>query len=284
MSFSMRDGRMRGVMFAVGGLALLTIATPPVWVSAVPPPVPIPPQTTPPGDTAESAAVVRMKERCIWYVDGVPPEIELLPTGDDVETTYDGTEFSLSADLPELLVWNSGGETGGGEGDPDEHAWCTYFGAQSGIEVRGEWSAGGFTATAVPGGRDEGLDFGLSEINPLEMALSTGTCRTPSQGAGVSAWSIGGEAFGSVPGSSPAGYILSKTATEGVLGGVLMAQPRGSTTAVPDNAPGANDRCNIIWSTRVNIPAGGKPRFAGESYSFTGPTFTTEIEIDSGGE
>ena len=275
--------RSTGVVFAVFGLGLAALGVPPIGVSALPPPVSIPPQDPPPGDAAEAAAVVRMKERCIWYVDNVPPVIELLPTGDDVGKTYDGTEYSLSADLPGLIAWNSGGETGGGEDDPDEHAWCTYFGAQSGIEISGTWSAGGFTATAADGGPDSELDFAMDLINPLEMALSTGTCRTPSQGAGASAWTVGGGAFESVPSSSPPGYVLSKTEAAGELTGTLLKQPRGFTTPVPANSPGANDRCNIMWSARINIPSGRTPKFAGEEYTFEGPTFTTEIEIDSGG-
>lgn len=278
--------RTVGAVTTVCGLMLVALVAQTGSALSAPPLESIPPQDDPPSVEAEASAVVRMKERCIWYVRGVPEEIELLPTGDDVGKTYDGTEFSLSADLPELLAWNSGGETGGGVGDPDEHAWCTYFGSQSGIEISGSWSAGGFTAVATSGGPDSGLDFDLTPLNPLEMAVSTGTCRTPSQGVGESAWSIGGGAFEPVPASSPPGYILSKTengADGDLLTGILMTQPRGSTTAVPDNTPGANDRCNIVWSTRVNVPAGGKPRFAGEAYTFSGPTFTTEIAIDSGG-
>jgi hypothetical protein len=266
--------RIFGATCIAFGLAISVTALPMSAVTAE-----IPPQETPPGDTADTDATVRMKERCIWYVDGVPGTINLEPAGDDVGRVYDGTEFSLEADLPDLLAWNSGNETGGGAEDPDEHAWCTYFGATSGIQVSGEWSEGGFSAATSEDVADSNLDFVPSVANPLVMALNEGICRTPSQG--LSSWTVGG-GFSVKEGSTPPLYQLVKQSEIGTLAGVLLEQPRGSTTDTPANSELQNDRCNIEWSVRVNIPAGGTPRYAGETYVFTGPTFTTEIVIDSG--
>jgi len=230
-----------------------------------------------------------MKERCIWYVDGVPAAINLLPTGDDVAgfdddgnpigKVYDGSEYSLSVTLPELRAWNSGNESGGGEEFVDEHAFCTYFGATTGILLTGTWSEGGFTATAADGGPDDNLDFDMSLTNPLAMTIDEGTCRTPSQYPEESAWEFGGGSFEAFEGS----YRLIKTEVDTPLGGRLMQQPIGVTTDRPANLPASNDRCGIYWSVQVSIPEGGTPRYAGEAYTFLGPTFTTEIEIDSGG-
>jgi hypothetical protein len=229
-----------------------------------------------------------MRERCIWYVDGVPASINLLPTGDDVVfdgdgdpigKVYDGSEYSLSVDLPELRAWNSGNESGGGADFVDEHAFCTYFGATTGIAITGTWSEGGFTATALEGGRDYNLDFGMTSVNPLAMTIDKGTCRTPSQGP-ESAWEFGGGGF-LTDGES---YLLTKDTVTSALGGRLMEQPKGVTTDRPANASGGNDRCGVNLSVQVSIPEGGRPQYAGEAYTFSGPTFTTEIVIDSGGE
>jgi hypothetical protein len=271
--------RLVGGLFVACGIGLLSLAVDLGGASAAPPG--IPDQEDPPGDEAETTSTVRMKERCIWYVDGVPASINLLPTGDDVASVYDGSEYSLLATLPELRAWNSGNESGGGEEFVDEHAFCTYFGATTGIEITGTWSAGAFTATASDGSPDNNLDFALTIANPLTMTFNKGTCRTPSQGSMASAWEFGGEDF--VYQGPDDLYLLTKSDSES-RGGRLMEQPIGFTTDQPTNTPLSNDRCGINWSVNVSIPEGGKPKFAGETYTFSGPTFTTEIDIDSGGD
>lgn len=279
--------RLAGGATIACGVVLVSLVVGFGGVSAAPPA--IPDQVPPPGDEAETTSTVRMKERCIWYVDGVPAAINLLPSGDDVAgfdddgdpigKVYDGSEYSLSVTLPELRAWNSGNESGGGEEYVDEHAFCTYFGATSGIELTGEWSVGGFTALAAAGGPDDELDFDLTPTNPLAMTLDEGTCRTPSRGLGLSAWEFGGGSF------QPDGdsYRLTKAEVDEPRSGRLMQQPIGATTDRPANAAGGNDRCGIYWSVQVSIPEGRTPRYAGQAYTFSGPTFTTEIAIDSGG-
>jgi hypothetical protein len=279
--------RLVGGLVAACGIVLSSFAVGLGGASAVPPG--IPDQEDPPGDEAETTSTVRMKERCIWYVDGVPASINLLPTGDDVAgvdgdgdpigKVYDGSVYSLSVDLPELRAWNSGNESGGGAEFVEEHAFCTYFGATTGIAITGTWSEGGFTATAFPSGRDDNLDFGMTSVNPLAMTIDKGTCRTPSQGP-ESAWQFGGGGF-LTDGES---YLLTKDTVTSALGGRLMEQPKGVTTDRPANASGGNDRCGVNLSVQVSIPEGGRPQYAGEAYTFSGPTFTTEIVIDSGGE
>jgi hypothetical protein len=197
-----RMRRLVGGLVAACGIVLSSFAVGLGGASAVPPG--IPDQEDPPGDEAETTSTVRMRERCIWYVDGVPATINLLPTGDDVTfdddgdpigKVYDGSEYSLSVDLPELRAWNSGNESGGGEEFVDEHAFCTYFGATTGILITGTWSAGGFTATAADGSPDDNLDFDMTSDNPLAMTIDKGTCRTPSRGPDSSAWQFGGGPF-----------------------------------------------------------------------------------------
>ena len=282
-----RMRRLVGGLVAACGIVLSSFAVGLGGASAVHPG--IPDQVDPPGGEASTTSTVRMRERCIWYVDGVPATINLLPTGDDVAgedsdgdpigKVYDGSEYSLSVDLPELRAWNSGNESGGGS-DFDDHAFCTYFGATTGIAITGTWSEGGFTATALEGGRDYNLDFGMTTYNPLTMTIDKGTCRTPSLGSNSSAWQFGGGPFAEYGDL----WTLTKEEVNSALGGRLMEQPQGLTTDRPANAPSGNDRCGVYLSVQVSIPEGGTPRYAGEAYTFSGPTFTTEIVIDSGGE
>ena len=282
-----RMRRLVGGLVAACGIVLSSFAVGLGGASAVPPG--IPDQVDPPGGEASTTSTVRMRERCIWYVDGVPASINLLPTGDDVVfdgdgdpigKVYDGSEYSLSVDLPELRAWNSGNESGGGAEFVEEHAFCTYFGATTGIAITGTWSEGGFTATALEGGRDYNLDFGMTSVNPLAMTIDKGTCRTPSQGPDSSAWQFGGGPFA----EDGDWWTLTKDEVTSALGGRLMEQPKGVTTDRPANAPSGNDRCGVNLSVQVSIPEGGRPQYAGEAYTFSGPTFTTEIVIDSGGE
>jgi hypothetical protein len=283
-----RMRRLVGGLVAACGIVLSSLAVGLGGASAVPPG--IPDQEDPPGDEAETTSTVRMRERCIWYVDGVPATINLLPTGDDVADedsdgdpigkVYDGSEYSLLVNLPELRAWNSGNESGGGEEFVEEHAFCTYFGATTGIAITGTWSVGGFTATASGGGRDDNLDFDMTTDNPLTMTIDKGTCRTPSRWPDSSAWQFGGGPFAEYGDL----WTLTKNGVDSALGGRLMEQQQGVTTDRPANAPSGNDRCGVYLSVQVSIPEGGTPRYAGEAYTFSGPTFTTEIVIDSGGE
>jgi hypothetical protein len=279
-----RMRRLVGGLVAACGIVLSSFAVGLGGASARPPIIPS--QEDPLGGEASTTSTVRMRERCIWYVDGVPATINLLPTGDDVAgedsdgdpigKVYDGSEYSLSVDLPELRAWNSGNESGGGAEFVEEHAFCTYFGATTGIAITGTWSEGGFIATAFPSGRDDNLDFGMTTYNPLTMTIDKGTCRTPSQVEGLSAWQFGGGDF-LEDGES---YLLTKDTITSALGGKLMEQPQGVTTDRPANEASGNDRCGVYLSVQVSIPEGGTPRYAGEAYTFSGPTFTTEIVID----
>jgi len=112
------------------------------------------------------------------------------------------------------------------------------------------------------------------------MTIDKGTCRTPSQGPGSSAWQFGEGPFAPLGDS----WTLTKDEVASARGGRLMEQPKGATTDRPANVPTGNDRCGVNLSVQVSIPEGGTPRYAGEAYTFSGPTFTTEIVIDSGGE
>jgi hypothetical protein len=176
---------------------------------------------------------------------------------------YDGDQYSLSTTLPDYVAWTSGNSTGGD--DADAHAACTFFGEQTGIAVDGEWSGTEFTAEAqnVDGAgavADDSLNMGFfaDDTDPLTFDLSEGDCRA------LGTWLVGPD-------------IIAHDAT---VGSVLTLLADGATER-PDDAAGSNDKCNALVSVTASIPAGQTPLYAGKPYKFTGPTFTTEISIDS---
>jgi len=224
-------------------------------------------QTPPAGfDFAPTDAEVTMKERCIWYVDGVASAITLLKDASEEDDVYDGDQYSLSKTLDDYVAWTSGNLHGGVD-DANAHAACTFFGEQTGINVDGVWSDTEFTAEAqntdgAGAVADDSLNMGFDADlidDPLTLVLATGTCRANGT------WSVG-------PSISAVDAMMPST----ILG--LLAD---DATAQPDDAPGSNDKCNAHVSVTASIPQGQTPLYAGKAYKFTGPTFTTEISIDS---
>lgn len=213
---------------------------------------------------APSEAEVTMKERCIWFVDGVASSITLTKTDEEDDVVYDGDQYSLSADLVDYIAWTSGSDTGGGS-DFDGHAACTFFGEQTGIDVLGEWSGVGFTAEAqnINDAGDEvddseNMGFDADGTDPLTFDLETGVCRA------TGLWIVGPDIV----------------ANEGLDGSILDLPATGATER-PDDEAESNDKCNALVSVTASIPAGRTPLYAGKAYKFEGPTFTTEIIIDS---
>jgi hypothetical protein len=64
------------------------------------------------------------------------------------------------------------------------------------------------------------------------------------------------------------------------VGSVLTLDADDATGRPVDNELD-NDKCNALVSVTASIPAGKTPLYAGKAYKFEGPTFTTEISIDS---
>jgi hypothetical protein len=102
------------------------------------------------------------------------------------------------------------------------------------------------------------MGFFADDTDPLTLNLTEGDCRADG------AWSVGPN-------------IVAHVAT---IGSVLTLLADGATER-PDDAAGSNDKCNALVSVTASIPAGQTPLYAGKPYKFTGPTFTTEISIDS---
>ena len=216
------------------------------------------------GEVAPTEAEVTMKERCIWYVSGVASAITLDGDG----SVYDGGKYSLSTTLDDYVAWTSGNTTGG-DAPADAHAACTFFGEKTGIEVVGEWSGTEFTADALlddgPTPDSVNMGFVADETDPLTMVIGEGSCRDGAILGGLG-WVVGPD-------------IIANEATIGSILDLALAD----ATERPEDAAESNDKCNAEVSVTASIPAGKTPLYAGKPYKFTGPTFTTEIIIDSVG-
>ena len=216
------------------------------------------------GDIAPTEAEVTMKERCIWFVDGVASEIILTADDDEDDTVYDGDQYSLSVELADYVAWTSGNDTGGDD-DADGHAACTFFGEQTGIAVDGEWSDTEFSAEAqnineLGAEADDSANMGFSAdaTDPLTLNLTQGTCRA------FGAWSVG-----------------PNITAHAALTGSVLTLGADDATERPADLAGSNDKCNALVSVTASIPQGKTPLYAGKAYKFTGPTLTTDISIDS---
>ena len=224
------------------------------------------PQDPPAGfEDAPTEAEVTMKERCIWYIDGVASSITLTADALEDDTVYDGDQYSLSTTLDDYVAWTSGNTTGGVD-DADAHAPCTFFGEQTGIDVDGVWSDTEFTAEAqntdgAGATADDSINMGFfaDGTDPLTLVLAQGTCRA------LGSWSVG----------------PSIVAMDGLISSTILSLGADDATERPDDAAESNDKCNAEVSVTASIPAGKTPLYAGKPYKFTGPSFTTEINIDS---
>jgi hypothetical protein len=253
------------ILAGVGMTTLLGVMSGTGIVRATPPDPDVDPQLPPAGwDDAPTEAEVTMKERCVWFVAGVPSSITLTADALEDDTVYDGDKFSLSATLLDYVAWTSGNTTGGDD-DAEAHAACTFFGEQTGIAVDGEWSGTAFTAEAqnvdADGNEeDDTLNMGFSAdaTDPLTLNLTTGTCRA------FGTWSVG-----------------PNIAAHAALTGSVLTLGADDATERPDDLAGSNDKCNALVSVTASIPEGKTPLYAGKAYKFTGPTLTTDISIDS---
>jgi hypothetical protein len=111
------------------------------------------------------------------------------------------------------------------------------------------------------------MDFSASDdlgTDPLSFGITKDSCRTPgNDGLGFDAWSVGGAIYSSA------------------LSGPIMSLGVDDATPIPQDGAGGNDKCNVTVAVTASIPEGKTPFYAGKRYSFSGPTFTTEIEIDT---
>lgn len=221
-------------------------------------------QDDPDGDEAPSSSDIETKELCIWYVAGVSDSFSM-SAADGMPAEYDGTEYDLTSgtSIGDVSIYVSGNET---PASKDAHADCTFYGAAEGIAYQGAIAAGGFTAAAETGGDDNDMDFSPTEGLPLTLDIEKGSCRSGASGIG-DAWS---EAD-----------LVADDAT-GVLATSLVGLAKADVVSPQSDTDGQNSACTVEHVLTVSVPAGQTPRFPGQDYTLTGPTFTLSFDILDG--
>jgi hypothetical protein len=205
-------------------------------------------------ETATTDTSVVTEELCTWYMLGAPSTIALTPAVPGTE--YEGDAILVSdsfeeADSAELNVYSSGNVTSGSR---STHGNCTFYSAATRPTVTMSISDGDFTATANIGGADTVMDFSAATGNEL-VVDQTSTC----------------------DGKWTTADLSLKTAA---LSGVPLTIPTLSTVDARVTGTG-NDRCKADFTVKINIPGSKTPTYAGQTYSWSGPSFTTALTTDN---
>jgi hypothetical protein len=224
------------------GIALIAVSSFTVSVSSV--------LSTASADPAPTGTEVVTEELCTWYLLGAPSTIALVPEIPGTEYEGDSLEVSasfLEADNAELNVYSSGNVT---TGNRTTYGNCTFYSSATRPVVNMEISDGDFTATAATGGLDNTMDFEAAVGNPFVID-QTSTCAAKWTSADLSL-------------------------TTGTFLGTVMKI--ADVTTVDDRVTGTgNDRCKADLEIKINIPGGKTPAYAGQTYSWSGPGFTTSL-------
>ena len=201
----------------------------------------------------DTSTEVVTEELCTWYLLGAPSTIALAPVSPDTE--YEGDSITVSASfteasVEELNVYSSGNV---GTSDRTTHANCTFYSAVTRPIVTMSIADSEFTASAMVGETltaDAPMDFSAITDNEFIVDQSS---------ACSGAWT--------------ATDLFLKT---GALSGVVMTIPTlGSVEGRVTTSD--NDRCIADLVIKINIPGGKTPAFAGKTYSWSGPGFTTAL-------
>jgi hypothetical protein len=112
-----------------------------------------------------------------------------------------------------------------------------------------------FTASAETG-VDATMDFEAVDANPFIVDRS-GTCDAK--------WTVSD---------------LSLKATGSTLSGVVATIPLKAN--IDDRVTGSgNDRCQADLTIKINIPGGRTPAYPGQTYTWSGPAFTTALTTNT---
>ena len=202
------------------------------------------------------------KDNCTWTVSGVPASLSLAPAG---AAKYDGSEMTLSsanADTPpgSIQVFASGAHQSGGSATV--HKDCTWFSNddRESIAVTLSTTSVAFSASAATGGADVDMNFSVNADNPLSASL-TGTCKINGVNDTTLKW-------------DSAGFSLSSANADTPYSTNILSLAKTDVTTFPDEEESAGDSCSKaqVWS--VKIPAGQKPTYPTETYTFAGPSIS----------
>jgi hypothetical protein len=199
---------------------------------------------------------------CTWYLNGVgnislhPPVVGTVD-GEPVYAEYEGVEMLLSASQPQEILLAGWTETGtptvAERLDGDDEYDCDWYLNGIGIttSVTSDTDTTGFSASASISGRDDAMGWSLVAA-PMKATYSADP-------------SFGAESCLGWTSISPIHYFDGDSR----LGGETLVR-NGLDV-------GTADYCAFIGLYEVMMPGGKMPSFAGQNYTFTGPTLTTRV-------
>jgi hypothetical protein len=201
-------------------------------------------------DPATTGTSVVTEELCTWQIIGAPSTITLEPAVAGTEYEGDAVEVSKAfteADTAELNVYSSGNVT---TGSRTTYGNCTFYSAPTRPVVTMSIGDADFTATAASGGADASMDFEASTGNEFNVD-QTSSC--------AAKWTVADLGLKS-----------------GALSGTVMSIP--TLADVDSRVTGTGtDRCKADFEININIPGGKTPTYPGQTYSWSGPAFTTAL-------
>ena len=196
---------------------------------------------------------------CGWYLTDVSSELVLEPVN-ALETTYVGTAIDLTA--TDLL--GSSAFVGGTDVHDDDTTNCSWYGApnQQAVEVSIEADSANFEAMAefYNDETDTSMDFSLNSDNPLTITVDEDLATDEVTGLRLYC----------------NGFDVTEVTT--IYGTLLDLISNPISSAVYTDV-GTTDRCDWDVTYSTSIPAGLVPTYGGTTYSYTGPTLTTTLEI-----
>jgi hypothetical protein len=192
------------------------------------------------------------EELCTWYLLGAPSTIALEPASPDTE--YEGDLLEVSASFTEALteelnVYSSGNVSAG---DRTSYGNCTFYSAVTRPIVTMSIADSDFTASA-----------NVSETPTVDSAMDFDA-------------ETGNEFIVDQTSSCAVKWTVSDLELEsGALTGVVATIP--TLGNVDGRVTSSNDRCIADLVIKINIPGGKTPAYAGKTYSWSGPGFTTAL-------
>jgi hypothetical protein len=202
----------------------------------------------------DTSTEVVTEELCTWYLLGAPSSIALAPAVEGTE--YEGDLILVSASFTEsateeLNVYSSGNVESGSR---TTYGNCTFYSEVSRPIVTMSIADEDFTASAATGGTDIIMDFEAVTENPF-IVDQTSSC--------AAKWT--------------ASDLQLKS---GALTGVVATIPLKAN--IDDRVTGTgNDRCEADLTIKINIPGGRTPAYPGQTYTWSGPAFTTALTTNT---
>ena len=186
-------------------------------------------------------------EMCGWRISGVASEITLANTDPTLE--YVGSEYALSGEDGDILIYLSGGET--------ESTRCSFYGDYKGAQVKVSWTGSSFVSSP-----DTSMGWTTSQ-KALTIAYTDTGCTadwvTESSVTINAAFEAGDEVI-------PA-KILATSVDTGEYSPDAVLSPTFPS-------------CGFSADYSTAIPSGNVPTDPGATYSFTGPTLTSTLVLE----